>query len=39
VFVPGGLDLQYDPRVERFLNVADTEQVTFRRAAFYFERG
>lgn len=39
MFVPGGLNLQYDPRVERFLNVADTEQVEFRRAAFYFERG
>jgi hypothetical protein len=39
MFVPGGLNLQYDPRVERFLNVSDTEQVQFRRAAFYFERG
>ena len=39
VFVPGGLNLLYDPRVERFLNVADTEQVQFARAAFYFDRG
>lgn len=39
MFVPGGLKLLYDPRVERFLNVADTEQVVFARAAFYFERG
>lgn len=39
VFVPEGLDLLYDPRVERFLNVSDTEQVQFARAAFYFDRG
>lgn len=39
MFVPGGLRLHYDPRVERFLNVADTEQVVFARAAFYFDRG
>jgi len=39
VFVPGGLSLQYDPRVERFLKVADTEKVQFARAAFYFDRG
>jgi hypothetical protein len=39
MFVPGGLKLHYDPRVERFLNVADTEQVVFARAAFYFDRG
>ena len=39
VFVPEGLSLLYDPRVERFLNVADTEQVRFARAAFYFDRG
>lgn len=39
MFVPGGLKLQYDPRVERFLNVADTQQVLFARAAFYFDRG
>lgn len=39
VFVPEGLTLLYDPRVERFLNVADTEQVRFARAAFFFERG
>ncbi|HPO15670.1 MAG TPA: hypothetical protein PLI09_19670 [Candidatus Hydrogenedentes bacterium] len=41
VFVPGngstvGLNLQYDPRVERFLEVRDTNKVTFNRAAFYF---
>lgn len=39
VFVPGGLNLLYDPRVERFLSVSDTETVQFARAAFYFERG
>ncbi len=39
MFIPGGLKLHYDPRVERFLNVADTEQVVFARAAFYFDRG
>jgi hypothetical protein len=39
MFVPGGLKLHYDPRVERFLNVADTERVVFARAAFYFDRG
>ncbi len=41
VFVPGngstvGLTLQYDPRVERFLEVRDTSRVTFSRSAFYF---
>lgn len=41
VFVPGngstvGLNLQYDPRVERFLEVRDTTKVTFSRSAFYF---
>lgn len=39
VFVPGGLNLLYDPRVERFLNVADTETVMLARTAFFFERG
>ncbi len=39
MFVPGGLNLQYDPRVERFLKVSNTERVRFRRAAFYFARG
>lgn len=41
VFVPGngstvGLNLKYDPRVERFLEVRDTSKVTFSRSAFYF---
>ncbi|MBI2423137.1 MAG: hypothetical protein HYV27_09935 [Candidatus Hydrogenedentes bacterium] len=43
IFVPGhlnvGLSLLYDPRVERFLKVQDTESVEFTRAAFFFERG
>lgn len=43
VFVPGpgsgrGLNLFYDPRVERFLQVTDTSVVTLSRDAFYFLR-
>ena len=37
MFVPGGLDLMYDPRVERFLLNKDDKEVQFTRAAFYFE--
>lgn len=41
VFVPGhnnhGLDLLYDPRVERFLDVFNVDQVVIRRDAFYYE--
>jgi len=41
VFVPGngstvGLEMMYDPRVERFLEIRDTSLVTFNRSAFYF---
>ncbi len=43
VFIPGpgsgrGLNLFYDPRVERFLQLTDTSVVTFSRDAFYFLR-
>jgi hypothetical protein len=43
MFVPGngstvGLNMLYDPRVERFLNVRDTSTVQFKRAAFYFSQ-
>ncbi len=42
MFVPGqngrGLNLFYDPRVERFIELRDTEQATLARRVFYFER-
>ncbi len=38
VFVPGGLDLMYDPRVERFLEINDTTVVVLQKVASYFER-
>src|SRR5690606_32299805 len=41
MFIPGasgrGLNLFYDPRVERFLLNKNYEKVAFSRAAFYFE--
>ena len=37
IFVPGGLDLMYDPRVERFIELRDANEVTYQRLAFYFE--
>ncbi len=43
IFVPGnglpavGLTLLYDPRVERFMEIRDSSQVTVRRQAFYFD--
>lgn len=37
MFIPGGLNLFYDPRVERFLLNKDYDKVAFSRAAFYFE--
>jgi hypothetical protein len=44
VFVPGngstvGLNMYYDPRVERFLEITDTSVVTFSRVAFYYAPG
>ena len=44
VFVPGngstvGLNMYYDPRVERFLEITDTSVVTFSRMAFYYAPG
>jgi len=42
VFVPGhngrGLNLFYDSRVERFIELRDTEQASLARRAFYFEK-
>lgn len=38
VFVPEGLTVDYDARVERFLEVHDTSIVEFQRAAFLYER-
>ena len=43
IFVPGngthrGLDLLYDPRVERFLEVYDRNTTVFNRVAFYYQR-
>jgi hypothetical protein len=43
IFVPGpgtgrGLNLYYDPRVERFLQNKDTEQVQFTRSSFYYDQ-
>jgi hypothetical protein len=37
IFVPEGLNLLYDPRVERFIELRDSSEVTFVRSAFYFE--
>lgn len=37
IFVPEGLNLLYDPRVERFIELRDESEVTFVRTAFYFE--
>jgi hypothetical protein len=37
IFVPEGLNLLYDPRVERFIELRDQSVVTYRRLAFYFE--
>lgn len=44
VFIPGngstvGLNMYYDPRVERFLEITDTNVVTFARMAFYYAKG
>lgn len=45
IFVPTnadgskGLYLNYDPRVERFIELRDSSVVTFMRTAFYFEPG
>ncbi|MBI1318403.1 MAG: hypothetical protein GC168_05545 [Candidatus Hydrogenedens sp.] len=37
IFVPEGLQLLYDPRVERFIELRDQSVVTYSRLAFYFE--
>ncbi len=37
IFAPGGVDVLYDPRVERFIELRDDSVVTFARTAFYFE--
>lgn len=37
IFVPEGLNMLYDPRVERFIELRDADAVTFVRTAFYFE--
>ncbi len=39
VFVPEGLFIYYDPRVERFIEFHDSNVVTFNRVAFYLESG
>lgn len=36
VFAPQGFRMDYDPRVERFLNVQDATMVEFRRGPFYY---
>ena len=36
VFVPEGFRMDYDPRVERFLDVQDATMVEFRRGPFYY---
>jgi hypothetical protein len=36
VFAPEGFRMDYDPRVERFLNVQDASMVEFRRGPFYY---
>ena len=38
VFVPEGLKIFYDPRIERFLQITDTSVVTLTRRAFYFPK-
>ncbi len=37
MFIPGGLDMLYDPRVERFLTPHDANVVALERTGFYFE--
>lgn len=37
IFAPGGVDVLYDPRVERFIELRDDSIVTFAKTAFYFE--
>jgi type II secretory pathway pseudopilin PulG len=37
IFVPEGLRINYDPRVERFIELRDPSVVSFMRTAFYFE--
>jgi hypothetical protein len=36
VFAPEGFRMDYDPRVERFLNVHDATMVEIQRGAFYY---
>ncbi|MFP4501250.1 MAG: hypothetical protein ACLFTT_09660 [Candidatus Hydrogenedentota bacterium] len=36
VFAPEGFRMDYDPRVERFLNVQDASMVEFQRGPFYY---